>query len=378
MPEPIQDVIPGFNLLMGLYMNNRFRQTNSDISDLTTFQPQGFQSPSGFGITPGGAGLQGQQQGNLSSLLGQQGAGLLGGGLFNDPNFQSAFQNNDIFGAQQGAQQGLQQGIGPQAFGGLQGLFGQNQGLSNLFAQQTAQGPQDFSGGAQGGLFGAGFNAINQAGNVSGLVQQNLDASNALARPGEDRLINRFNNQEFLRTGGATSGAQERQGQLFDSLFGAQNQRVLSAQQTGLQAQQQLGQFGLGATGQGAGLLGQNLSQFNQGAGFANLFGQGAQGVEGQAFGQGLQSLQQNQSAGQQRLSNAMNLFGLGNQTFGQNFGLGLQAQGSLTDRDQMFANLFLGQQNAAANRIGATGLHAGALAENTRNQGGFLSNLFG
>ena len=125
-------------------------------------------------------------------------------------------------------------------------------------------------------------------------------------------------------------------------------------------------------------MLGQNLGQFNQNTNFANQFGQAAQGNEQQQFMQMLQAMGQNQSSGQQRLTNSMNLFGLGRDTQNTAFNQGLAGQGALQANDQMFANLFLGQQNADANRIGAQALNSQSLASLASGQGGAGSGLFG
>jgi len=124
--------------------------------------------------------------------------------------------------------------------------------------------------------------------------------------------------------------------------------------------------------------LGQNLGQFNQNTNFANQFGQAAQGNEQQQFMQMLQAMGQNQSAGQTRLTNSMNLFGLGRDTQNTAFNQGLAGQGALNANDQMFANMWLGQQNADANRIGATGLHSQALAGMSQAQAGASGGFFG
>ena len=362
------------SVMGGLMANQGFEQARGDINDLAQSNPQGFLGPGGFGIQENGNVIQGAGQDQLSQMLQAKSAEQLGGGLFNDPRFQQAFGGNDIAGAFNAAQGGPQaQG---QFAGGLQGLFGGAQNQFNQLGGQFGQGLQDASGGAQAGLFQGGMQNIQNAGNISGLVQQNLDASNALAAPGEQKAINSFANNEFLRTGGGTSGATQRAGELQNNLMAANDRRVLGAQQLGMQQQQQLGQLGLGQVGAGQGLLGQNINQF-QGLGqLQQGFGGLANQTNMSGFQQALQANQQNTSAGNQRLQNSLGLFGIGNQTQNQAFNQGLAGQGALTARDQLAASTFLGQQNADANRISATGLHAQALGQAGVEQGGILGGL--
>ena len=364
------------SLLGGFLGNNALQGSMDDINSLAQSNPQGFIGPGGFGIQENGNVTQGAGQNQLSAMLQQQTGAGLQGGLFNDPRFQQAFQGNDIQGALQGAQ-GNPQAQGSFG-GGLQGLFSGAQNQFNQLGSQLGQGVTDQSGGLMQQLFGMGIGNQQQAGNISGLVQQNLDAANALAAPGEQRAINSFANNEFLRTGGGTSGAGQRQADLQQNLLNANNQRVQNAQGLGLQAQQQLGQLGLGQSGQASGLLGQNIGAFGQLGQMAQGFGGLANQSNMSGFQQALQANQQNQTAGNQRLQNAMGIFGLGSQTQNQGFNQGIAGQSALTGRDQLFSNLFLGQQNADANRIGATGMHAQALGQLGQTQGGFLGGLFG
>jgi len=365
------------NILGGFLGNNALGQAQDDIRSSIEFNPGG--AGGAFGNINAGTGQinEGAFENQFRQLLQSQLPGLLGGGFASNNNFQTAFNQNDLAGALSGANQQLGQQAQGTAFGGLGGLFNQNQQLSNLFANSVAGGPQDFSGGLQGNLFGRGQQAFNQAGNQSGLIQQNLDASRALGQDNEDRLRNQFNNQEFGRNRGATSGFQDRQDQLQGAFRTQDAQRVLGAQQLGLQQQNQLQNFGLGLSGQGAGLLGQNLGQFNQAGQFANLFGQAAQGIEGQQFGQNLGALQQNQSAGQNRLQNAMGIFGLGDQLQSSAFGQGIQGQQALLGQNQFFGNLLNSLQNTEVGRIDAVGQSNRAIADLASSQSGLLSGLF-
>ena len=299
------------DLFSGILNNILASGARGDIRSLTRFRPQGFMGPGGFGITPGGQGQMGPEQMQMMQMMMGGGQHMLGGGLFNDANFQNAFGNNDMGGA-----------------------FGDQQ---NLLQQMFSGSPFEVGDQAQG-MFDRGFANLDRAGDTEGLQQQFLDAQRAQAQPFENRLVNTFKNDEFLGNMGATSGSVGRRSDLADNLFRADQGRVLGAQQLGQQQQGLLQNLGLAQTGQG-------FQGMNQG------------------FMQALQGHQQNINQGQSRLQNSMNLFGLGNETFGGNFERGLGAQSGITDINRLFSEFFLGQQNAAANRIGATGQHANAFA---------------
>ena len=356
-------------------------QTRDDIRGMAAFTDQSFGGPGGAGFAnaDGTSGFtldaQGQQfRGNL----GQQGNQLLQGGLFNDPRLQAALGQNDIAGALGQSNQLNQQQLGTQAFGGLGGLFGQAQGLAGQFGAQAAAGPQDFTGGLQQGLFGQGFSNQQQAGNQQALFDKSLASQRAAFEPQQNRAFNKLQDRQFAQGRlGSTGGSQETEG-----FFNAANQADLGFQNNAFgqafQQQQFLGNLGSQQISQGAGLLGQNLGQFNQAASNAQGFLGLAGGLEGQGFGQNLQALQQNQSAGNQRLQNATNLFGLGSQTFGQQFGLGLDAFGATQQQNQFGLDSQLGFRNAEANRIGATGQHAQALADVQSSAGGVFGDFIG
>ena len=310
---------------ISLYGQNQMKAQIQDgqktISGMAEFNPQQVQGPMGHFFQPGNTTMQAEETAGSAAnrgVLGAMNPNLLGGGMFNMNNFQNAFQSGtaDMNPAFQNAQQGLGQQMGQSAFGNL--------------------------GQMHQGMLGMASNAFGQAGNQDALIQQQLAASNALAAPGENDLINRTQNRLFSQGRlGSTGGSQEF-GNTIGSIQQQRNQRVLGAQGLGLQQQGQLQNFGLGAM--------QQAGQF-----------------EGQGFGQMLGSLQQNQSAGQQRLQNANNMFGLGRDTFGQQFGLGLQGQQGQLNQDNFLMQSILGLMNSENGRIGATGMHASA-----------LGNLFG
>ncbi len=251
---------------------------------------------------------------DIRGVLSQMNPMLLAGGLFNDQGFQNAFQtsNAGMAGDFSNAQNALSQQMGGSMFGNL--------------------------GAMQQGLFGAGSNALMQSQNQNQLIGQNLAASNALAQPFENDLINRTQDRLFAQGRLGSSGGSQEFGNTMGAIMGQGNQRILNAQNLGLAQQGQLQQFGLGALGQ-------------------------SQGIERQQFGQNLQALQQNQSAGQNRLQNAMGMFGLGRDTFGQQFGMGLQGQQGQLSQDQFMMNMMMGLLNNETGRIGAMGMTNQALA---------------
>lgn len=374
------------SLAGGLLGNSTLKNTRKDIKNLSQFDPRNFAGPGGQGIQfdNGGNGSFNESGGlDIFRQFANAGLGgfLQGGQFFNDPNFQQALQGNDLAGAQAGAQSILGQQANPFFNGpGFQQAAGNAGFLGNQFSQLAAGGVQDFTNGLQNTLFNRGNQTIANAGDVNGLINQNLDASRALAQPFEDRLLNRLENRQFAQGRLGTTGGAQQFGDSVFNLAQADNQRILNAQQLGLQQSNQLGQLGLSQIGQGSGLLGQNLGQFNQNAANAQGFlGLGA-GFEGQGFNQLLGAQNANISRGQQRLANAQNLFGLGQSTFNTGFGQGNQLQQSLLGQDQFGLSAFLGTLNAEANRVGGASGFANGMANAGANSasgiGGFLGGL--
>jgi hypothetical protein len=377
-PNVFQSLLGGAGgLLGGILGVNSANNTNQQLADLTSFNPQGFTSTGGFGISEGGNVSLGGGQEALMQQLQQMAGSNLGGGLFNNNQFQNAFQNNDIAGALQNANNQFNQQLGASPFGQLGNLAGQAQGLSGQFANQVGQGPQDTSGGLMAQLFGQGFGNQLAAGNQQGLFNQSLDTQRQAAQGGLlDQAINKFRNVGRQTGRSSTSAGAADQTGFLDSLarqdLGFQNNAFGQAQ-----AQQNfLGNLGSQQIQQGQGFLGQSLGQFNQNAQNALGFGGQAAGLAGQQFGQNLQSGQFNQQGANARLQNALGLFGQGNDIRNQSQTLGLQGQAGLTDINSLFADTFLGQQNAAANRISSSGLHAQSIANSGSESGGLLSGL--
>lgn len=380
------------------------------------------------------AGALGQANNAWGQQMGNTAFGGMGGMMNNAGQLQQMQQ-----GMAMGGPQDLSGGMQGQMFG--QGLANQQTGLSDTsggmqgamfgmgMGNQMA-GMQDLSGGMMGGLFGQGMMNQMNAGNQSGLQAQELSAMRANAAPQQNQMFNKLQDRMFAQGRmGTTGGSGD-----MESFFNAQNQQDLGFQQESFgrgmqqagfmgnlggqmmgQGQQFLGQnqqqqnmmqqlgmqqSGLGAgllgqnigrqnmmqqlgmqqTGMGAGLMGQNLGQWNQNvAGAQSGLGMMA-GLEGQGFNQNLQALQQNQSAGGQRLSAASGLFGQGVDTYANQFGLGLGGMDSMLG----FGNLGLQSGRSPwelqAGLLAGSGTHATALSDMASTEvsgGGFMGGMF-
>jgi hypothetical protein len=363
----------------GLLGAGAAQQGISDIKDMAAFNPwSGSIGGLGqFGMNDGQFSFQ--QDPNLGAAQTGMMAGMgqaLGGGM--SGMLMNPWATGDMTGAVSQMSNALSQQANPFY---NQGMFNQNLGnissLGNMFAQQVGMGPQDMTGGAMGNMFGQGQANMAQAGNLGGLVSQYNQQLDQLAAPGEQRAFNRFMDNEFQLTGGATSGAGQRGGEFAQAQAQAANQRGLMAQQFGQTEAARLGQLGLGQMGQAAGLMGQNLGFFGDQAqraqGFAGL---GLQG-EGQGWQQMLGALNQNQSAGTQRINNMMSIFGgMGDQYLGA-LGLAPQMTRGLTDIGSLGLQGVLGLLNAEAGRVQGTGYHSQAMSGLKSSQGGFLAGLF-
>lgn len=368
-------------LFGGLADVREVAQTRSDIKNMAAYNPfnaGGFGGSVHFNGRAGNFQLSPDQQ-LMQAMLGGQGLGLLSGGLFNSPQLQQALSQNNIAGALGQANSALAQQASPFVNQGMfSNLMGNVNSLGNMFAGQTAAGPQDFSGGLQANLFSRGSANQEAAGNQQGLFNQSLALQRAAAEPAQTQLLNQLENRLFSRGQlGSTGGAMQMQG--FIDAIGAQDLGFQNnAFQQALAQGQFLGNLGSQQINQGTDILGLNLGQFNQNAINAqNFMGLGA-GLEGQGFNQMLQALQQNQSAGLNRLQAAQGLFGLGTDTFNQQFGLGLGAQQGLMDQSRLGLDSILGLLMAESDRIGATSGHAGALAKTQESSGGILGGLLG
>ena len=359
-----------FDIMGGMSQKRAAEQGRKDIKGLPGMSgPMGLQG--NFGSSNYGNFSMNPQMMALQGMMGGMSGGLLGGGLFNDPRFQQAFQMNDMAGALGQSDAALQQQMGNNAFGGLGGLFSNASQLQNQMQANVMAGPQDFSGGLQGQLFNQ---ASQNLGSFGATQSAELQAMRNAAQPAMNRQFNQLQNRlHSMGMLGSTGGGQQMEG-----LFNAQNQQDLDFQTQSFQ--RAMGRQGLGLQqGQaGAALQGQGFNQWNQNFGNALGAGQFMQGLEGQQFGQNLQALQQNQSAGMNRLNQAMGLFGQGADIFGQQFGLGMQGAGGMLDFGQFGLDAASMPYQLQAQLLGAGGSHARALADNSRALGSANSGFFG
>jgi hypothetical protein len=308
------------------------------IRQSTKFQPGQVNGPFGsIGYDPWRAAHDGfitfnpQESGfnqDIRNTMGIMNPFLLSGGLFQDPGMQAGFNaaSGDMAGAFGNAQSALGQQMSPEMFGNLQ--------ASNQ------------------GLFGAGMAALGNT-DQSALIDQVINSNRALTQPFQDRQFNKLQDRLFAQGRLDSSGGSRDTTNLLSEFQRQDFQNVMGGQQLGL-----------------------NALQNNRGFGMAAL--SGAAGLENQGFNQMLGSLRQNQSAGQGRLQNAMSMFGLGRDTFGQQFGLGLQGQQGMLNQDNFLMQAILGLMNAESGRIGAMGLSNQALANLAGGQAGSNSGFFG
>ncbi len=303
----------------------------NDVGDRANFQDQGFNiggisgniSGTDSSAQFGGAGQA------LQSLLQGQGGSLFGG--------QTPFGQGDF-----------QQVLGGLNFGGAlgqaQGAFGQQLGSSGFqgFGQAAGQGA--------GQSLLAGFANQQAAGNQQGLFDASLASQRAAAQPFQDRQQNRLDDRLFARGQlGGTGGAQAQ-----EALFNAQGQQDLGFQQNAFGQSLAQGQF-LGQLG------GQQIGQ-------ASL-------LEGQQFGQNLQSLGFNAQQGQGQLGLLQSLLGQGSNIFNQGAQTGLGGIAAANDQQRTIQDLVLGLRNAESDRIQGAGASSGAVAG---SQGSGLGGLLG
>jgi hypothetical protein len=364
-------------LLGGLFGANNAQQGIDQIQQNIAFNPfsGNIAGAGGFHLGPGG-GVFNLDPGLQAGAAGIQGMlpGLFGGGPFAG---QAAGSGVNLAGAISQSDAAL--GTSAQPFFNQQS-FANNMAnvnqLGNMFTGNVQQGIQDNTG-FRGDMFNRGFGFLDQAQDVSGLINQSLDAARTLAGPEEARIANNFFDREFMGTRGATTGAQDRRFSEANSAQMRDAQRVLNAQGLGLQEQQMLLGAGQGMLGLGNQAFGQDLAAFGQNIQGAQDFARLGAGMEGQGFQQMLQALNQDQSAGTQRVTNALNVLGFGQDAFSQSVGLGLGGFEGLLGLGEFGTNSVAQMLNAEANRIGATGLSNQAIAQLFGNKGGFLSGLF-
>lgn len=315
------------------------------------------------GLFGGTQSLKQYQKGidHISRLPGMQGPS----NLFGD--FGSAvgggFQFNQALGGAQnllsGGLQGLLNYQIPQALQGLN--LGDVSSFTDSALSQTIGPMNAVASGAAQGLFDQGQANLLAAQDVGGLRNQQLDIMRqAFAPEAERRQVRMFDD---LYSKGLLGPQTDTQGQsgIVRAMMESLNQADLGFQNEafnrGMQQSQFLGNLGLQQIGQGF-------------------------GAENQAFGQALQALGQNQTAGMQRLQAAQGLFGLGNDVFAQRHGLGLQGVESLLGMSDFGLRAARSPFELQAGLLSGSGQHADALqtlyGQLAKGTGGFFGGMFG
>lgn len=268
--------------------------------------------------------------------------------------------NNPMLGAQQGISGSLGNLFGasnPFANMDFGGLFND---ASNALSQQIGPG-NALSSGAGAGLLGMGLQNMLNAGNTQGIYDNQLQLMRSAYAPEQERQQNQLLDSLYAKGLLAPNTDVQSGNAMTRTYFDQQNQMENTFQQAAFGRAQAEAQR-LGALGQG---------QVGQ-----------AFGAENQAFSQALQALQQNQSGFLQRMGAAQGLFGMGQDAFAQNYGLGLQGAESLLGyADFGLRGAAMPFQLQAALLSGG-GQHADALAalaaQKAKQSSGFFGSLFG
>lgn len=373
----------------------------------------------------------GGQADALRQMLGDQAGNLFsGGGLGDFQSFISQLGNQglpSIFGDAMGQSGNLPTGSYLNQQGTMGMLGGQAQGLLGNFMQQgngqygglqsqlAGQGMNLLgqAGQAAQGGFGNTFNLLNQAsqgvptgGGFEDLINSRLGMLRDQAAPFEGRALDSLQNRLFSQGRmGSTGGSMDMEA-FARGLGQADLSRQLSAQDLGMQAQNQQFQQQLQRSGMFGNLANTSLgAETQQGQGMAALLGQLGQGALGQAQGFGGLDLQRalgfsgqlpgllgltgdfanqgmagatdysnltNQRA-QQRLSNSLSLFGFGQDVQGNQLNQGLSALGGQQSIDQQLMQLIALGGNIGGQQAYAGGNQARSLLQGGASAGGSL-----
>ena len=241
-------LLQGASMLGGLFGGSSASdQGRQDMQNLP-----GMQGPTGVSGNFGNVDAEGNFMGSqgfrdMQSAVGQGGQNMMAGGLFNDPRFQQAFQQNDIAGALSQANQGFGAQMGNTAFGGM----------GQLNQQLQSQLGQDMSQGQMGNMFGAANANFARASDQNALFNQSLGLQRQAFAPEQARQQQAMENSLFSK--GLLGGQSSATGDAFRGLFEAQGAQDLAFQNNAFgQAQQQqsfLGNLGTQQMGLGQRLL---------------------------------------------------------------------------------------------------------------------------
>ena len=298
---------------------------------------------------------------DILNLPGMDGPSQLGGmfGQYSGNNFLgnagTAAAQDTLFGLTPQLLQGIGSADLTNALGQLQ--MGPAASSLNSVLQQQLGAMNEGSLAAAPGLFNQGFANLAAAGDSSALQQQQYDALMARAQPGRDRALNamttKLGNMGLLgpNTDVESSNALSR---TLANEFGQQDldfQREAFNQ--GLARQQFLGNLGMNQIGQGL-------------------------GAEAQAFGQTAGALSQNQQSAMNRFTAATNLFGLDQDTYAKQYGMGIQGIEAQNIMNQFGLMAGRAPYELQAQLLSGGGQHADALWQLANAKANASSSFFG
>ena len=383
-PSIFGNILGGLSgLFGGMQAAKHLRQGRRDILNLPGME--GLNLGTSLGFAGQGGSMLSPEFMNLQNMLGGISPQLLQGGLAQDAGINAALGGASaaMSPAFLGADFALQQQIGPEAFQGLMGGIGQNAlGLSNLFTDQLALGPQDYTGGMQSALMGSGAGLMDAAANLPQLQQEALDIQRQAFAPEAQRRTTGMYDDLFSKglLGGGTDTAS--QSGIVRNVMDSLNQADLSFQNRAFDIGQQragfLGNLGAQQVGLGADIFGQNLGQYANLMQGAQGFGQLGLGAEAQGFNQLLQSVGQNQQSAMQRLQNAQGMFGFGGDLFGQQFNLGLGGLEGMLGLGNLGIDLTRMPYELQAGLLQGSGYHSQALGNIAEARANASGGLFG
>jgi len=329
----------------------------------------------------------GANQQSFVDIFQQQAQQLAAGGSnagFNQ--FANNVGNFQIPGLFQGAQQASMM-TPDQAFSDFgnfsqqNAMFGQQGGMAAMAAaNQFGQAQTGMNEGVAQGLMGQGFGALAN-GNFDQQANEQIARQRAFARPGEERAVNSKFQNLFNRGALSSTGGERQLGELALSQEMADIGRVDAGTQFGNMLAQQNRQFGMAAIQGGLGARQQD-SQFNLGRAqlFANQ-GMNLMNFGGQQAQAGLNSQigfsDMINARAQQRLGNANQQFGFGQQGQQQNINQLMQMFGGQMGLDQGLRDQTAMAVNASSARSGANANAASHMAQSGASPlGSFLGGI--
>jgi hypothetical protein len=243
------------------------------------------------------------------------------------------------------------------------GLGGMGNALSAANAANMYNvGPMNAGSlGISQGLFDQGMANLQRAGDVGGLRDEQLAMMREAYAPTAQKM--RVDLSEDLYNMGLLGRKTDTQGSygMQRAMLDAQNQADLGFQNAafdrGMQQANYLQNLGMGQLGSGL-------------------------GAESQAFRQALGSNQAKQNALNANLGLFSNLYGMGGELFGQNYGLGLEGMNTMNMFNRLGLDMAAMPYQLQAELLRGSGDHANAMAnlgsQMASQKGGFFSSLGG